>query len=100
MTEQVVRKLLTADFPSPNLKVTFPGMERVESGAVQFNDDWPGLFIRGDRCIDLYNRLEYAKNVLMDISSNDITHALSLAGIVGVQQMIMDHVLVKPKASI
>lgn len=22
--------------------------KRVETGAVQFNDDWPGLFIRGD----------------------------------------------------
>jgi hypothetical protein len=25
--------------------------ERVESGAVQFGEDWPGLFIRGDHCI-------------------------------------------------
>ena len=24
---------------------------RVETGAVQFGDDWPGLFIRGDNCI-------------------------------------------------
>lgn len=23
---------------------------RVETGAVQFGDDWPGLFIRGDNC--------------------------------------------------
>lgn len=22
--------------------------ERVETGAIQFNDDWPGVFIRGD----------------------------------------------------
>lgn len=22
--------------------------ERVETGPVQFNDDWPGIFIRGD----------------------------------------------------
>jgi hypothetical protein len=24
------------------------GLPRVETGAVQFGDDWPGLFIRGD----------------------------------------------------
>lgn len=26
---------------------------RVESGAVQFGDDWPGLFLRGDECLFL-----------------------------------------------
>jgi len=25
--------------------------ERVETGAVEFTDDWPGLFVRGDDCI-------------------------------------------------
>jgi hypothetical protein len=25
-----------------------PGLSRVETGAVQFGDDWPGLFLRGD----------------------------------------------------
>jgi len=24
------------------------GIARVETGAVQFGDDWPGLFVRGD----------------------------------------------------
>ena len=24
--------------------------KRVETGAIQFGDDWPGLFIRGDNC--------------------------------------------------
>lgn len=29
-----------------------PGQDpRVESGALQFGDDWPGLFIRGDQCL-------------------------------------------------
>ena len=27
--------------------------ERVETGAVQFGNDWPGLFIRGDDCLQL-----------------------------------------------
>jgi hypothetical protein len=25
--------------------------DRVETGAVQFGDDWPGLFVRGDNCM-------------------------------------------------
>jgi hypothetical protein len=30
-----------------------PGLPRVETGAVQFGDDWPGLFIRGDNALAL-----------------------------------------------
>jgi hypothetical protein len=31
------------------LKVKIPeGQGRIETGTVQFNDDWPGYFIRGD----------------------------------------------------
>lgn len=29
------------------------GDGRVETGGIQFNDDWPGLFIRGDSCAAL-----------------------------------------------
>lgn len=32
--------------------------ERVETCAVQFNDDWPGLFVRGDDCLVLVCILE------------------------------------------
>lgn len=31
---------------------------RVETGALQINDDWKGLFIRGDWCIELLGVLE------------------------------------------
>ena len=27
--------------------------ERVSTGAIQFGDDWPGLFIRGDSCFGI-----------------------------------------------
>jgi hypothetical protein len=29
------------------------GLPRVETGAVQFGDDWPGLFLRGDNALAL-----------------------------------------------
>lgn len=32
------------------LRPTLRQPKRVESGPVQFGDDWPGLFLRGDAC--------------------------------------------------
>lgn len=34
---------------------------RVETGPVQFNDDWPGLFIRGDNAVSYLGNLDRAK---------------------------------------
>lgn len=37
--------------PAENVR-KFPAVdERVETGAIQFGDDWPGLFIRGDNAM-------------------------------------------------
>jgi len=33
------------------------GSARVETGALQFQDDWPGLFIRGDAALVLMARI-------------------------------------------
>ena len=38
-----VRKITGPYYPSQN--------PRVETGAVQFGDDWPGLFVRGDNAM-------------------------------------------------
>jgi hypothetical protein len=40
------------------------GSGRVPSGAIQFQDDWPGLFLRGDDCPALLGRLEAVRDVL------------------------------------
>lgn len=37
-------------------KIPYEG-ERVETGPVQFGDDWPGVFIRGDHCLWYANML-------------------------------------------
>ena len=34
------------------------GDHRVETGALQINDDWPGLFVRGDDCLGFKFLLE------------------------------------------
>jgi hypothetical protein len=40
---------------------------RMETGPVQFGEDWPGLFLRGDDCIrmrlDLIQIKEYIKGI-------------------------------------
>jgi hypothetical protein len=42
-----------------------PGVaERVETGPIQFGDDWPGVFIRGDNALFYANALEAALGVL------------------------------------
>ena len=32
-------------------KISIDNEERIETGVVQFNDDWPGVFIRGDNAL-------------------------------------------------
>jgi hypothetical protein len=40
-------------------RIPFPGSSGERpSGPMQFDDDWPGLFIRGDDCIRLVDDLE------------------------------------------
>lgn len=34
-------------------KIKVKTISRIETGALQINDDWTGLFIRGDSCIEL-----------------------------------------------
>ena len=37
-----------------------PHGERVETGSLQINDDWPGIFIRGDNALGYAMHLEMA----------------------------------------
>lgn len=41
-----------------------PHAERVETGSLQINDDWPGVFIRGDNALAYAMYLEMAINQL------------------------------------
>ena len=40
-------------------QIPFPGSSgAVPTGAIQFQDDWPGLFLRGDTCAPLLPSLQ------------------------------------------
>lgn len=43
-------------------KINADNKDRIETGALQINDDWPGLFIRGDDCIMLRTILDAGTN--------------------------------------
>ncbi|GEM_PF-4011619 len=66
------------------LKAPDDGQGRVETGAVQFGDDWNGLFIRGDNAIGLRGSiltlLEYLnqyhpeKDLLLKFAINELRY--------------------------
>lgn len=51
MTNEVERLVM---LPLPD------GMQRMESGPVQFGDDWPGIFLRGDEALHLAYVIDHA----------------------------------------
>ncbi|HKZ77892.1 MAG TPA: hypothetical protein VJ124_06170 [Pyrinomonadaceae bacterium] len=58
------------------LPAPIDGKGRVETGAVKFGDDWPGLFIRGDNTITLRRRI----NDLLDyLPAEELQNNWSLA---------------------
>lgn len=62
----------TPDRPLYRLQ-TMPGTaKRVETGPLQFGDDWPGVFIRGD------NAAAYAMNLQLLLESEAFKDTLSL----------------------
>ena len=51
--------------------------ERVETGVVQFGDDWPGIFIRGDNAFAYGNWAELAMSRLEDEGDRYIKVSIS-----------------------
>ena len=55
-----------------------PDLDRVETGAVSFGKDWPGLFIRGDEAYDLALRIRQMIGILGDHPDADVSNVLGL----------------------
>ncbi len=53
-----------------------PRLPRVETGAVQFGDDWPGLFIRGDNALALMLWIRRLAGPLAEHPNADVADAL------------------------
>jgi len=52
--------------------------ERVETGPVQFNEDWPGFFLRGDATLYYAMCLENVLNAVETGESPDAVYLVSL----------------------
>jgi hypothetical protein len=58
-------------------QIPFPGSSgQTPTGALQFQDDWPGLFVRGDDAIQLYCGIRSLELRLADHPDLAITSAL------------------------
>jgi hypothetical protein len=53
-------------------------LTRVETGAVQFGDDWPGLFIRGDNAHSLLMAVRRLWESLADHANPAVADALDV----------------------
>ena len=51
-------------------------LRRVETGAVQFGNDWPGLFLRGDNALDLGTWIRSLCELLADHPDEMVTDRL------------------------
>jgi len=63
--------------PKRITQIPFPGSSgETPTGALQFQNDWPGLFIRGDKAIDVASKIRHLQQRLAN--SQDGTVVLSL----------------------
>jgi hypothetical protein len=53
-------------------------LPRVETGAVRFGNDWPGLFIRGDEAHNLMLRIRQMTGALGDHPDAEVSNVLWL----------------------
>jgi hypothetical protein len=84
--------------PDPRiLQIPLPGGSgRVPTGAVQFQDDWPGLFVRGDDAIFLRSAIRHLQERLAGTQDVAISNALlklrGIADIIEQQVIVRGHV--------
>jgi hypothetical protein len=62
-------------------QIPFPGDSgRTPTGAMQFQDDWPGLFIRGDSALSVLTAIRRLQKYLRDCDDLEVALALSVLG--------------------
>ena len=83
----VGRKLKITQIPVPG------GSGRVPTGAIQFQDDWPGLFLRGDTAVGLLSTIRGLRQRLAQ--HPDPTVGALLAQLEQIAQIIEKDVIVR-----
>ena len=49
------------------------GVQRVETGAVQFGDDWPGVYVRGDNALHMASLMRTAAQLFRSSVDDEVT---------------------------
>ena len=76
------------------LQVPMPGSSgETPTGAIQFQNDWPGLFIRGDEAIILLSRIRGLQERLA--SHPDVVVAAALMDLGRIAELIERDVIVR-----
>jgi hypothetical protein len=75
-------------------QIPLPGDSgRIPTGAMQFQDDWPGLFLRGDAAIPLMCCIRY---LVENLGKQEDKGVMScLAHLQALANMIEEHVVVR-----
>jgi hypothetical protein len=62
-------------------QIPFPGSSgQTPTGAMQFQGDWPGLFIRGDSAIDMASKIRHLQQRLSDTQDGVVALSLGVLG--------------------
>ncbi len=74
--------------------------ERVETGAVQFGKDWPGLFIRGDNAAWLAHNISIIKDWYTSLpdemkAKDELGVPMALSNLEEVMGMVRGEVIIK-----
>jgi hypothetical protein len=81
-------------------KIPLPGGSgAVPSGALQFQDDWPGLFIRGDEAVNVGLHINLLLEALKEKPSEDPRIWTAVPLLEEIAEMIERHVRVKSTPS-
>jgi len=72
-------------------------MPRVETGALQFEGDWPGLFIRGDDAMGILTAVRELEGLLPHV---ELAKLMKLAPLVELGTLIEGKVIVKGQSGL
>jgi hypothetical protein len=59
------------DEPIEEVQQLPAAVTRIETGAVRFGNDWPGMFIRGDDCLGLLSALQCLNGIFRRVQLTD-----------------------------
>lgn len=69
------------------MKLAMPdGMRRMETGAMQFGDDWPGIFMRGDYALMMAAALMEIAEIM---AANDKGKIIEIAQLRGLAETML-----------